>query len=158
MIDQRDWITRNSQWPPIDDVMKAASALRVPTLVLYPRGRVQPGEEAARELTALIPGARLVIVEGTHPVGDFAQSLSAIEAFLADLPEIPRENPSSDHLSSRELEVLRLVAAGKSNQQIADQLVLSVNTVIRHVSNIFAKTGAANRAEATAYAARQGLL
>ncbi len=51
-------------------------------------------------------------------------------------------------LSEREAEVLRLIASGKSNQQIADELVISVNTVIRHVSNIFAKTGAANRTEA----------
>jgi DNA-binding NarL/FixJ family response regulator len=52
---------------------------------------------------------------------------------------------------------LRLIAAGKSNQQIADELVISQNTVIRHVSNIFAKTGVANRAQATAYAKDHGL-
>jgi DNA-binding NarL/FixJ family response regulator len=60
-------------------------------------------------------------------------------------------------LSEREVEVLRLVAAGRSNQQIADELVISQNTVIRHVSNIFAKTGAANRAQATAYAKDHGI-
>jgi DNA-binding NarL/FixJ family response regulator len=53
--------------------------------------------------------------------------------------------------------VLRLVAAGKSNQQIADALVISPNTVVRHVSNIFAKTGVANRAEAASFATRHGL-
>ena len=63
-----------------------------------------------------------------------------------------------DALSAREVEVLRLVASGKSNQQIADELVISQNTVIRHVSNIYAKIGAANRAEATAYAAKRGLI
>ena len=60
-------------------------------------------------------------------------------------------------LSPRELEVLRLIAAGKSNQQIADELVISPNTVGRHVSNIFNKLGFANRAEAATYALRQGL-
>jgi NarL family two-component system response regulator LiaR len=55
------------------------------------------------------------------------------------------------------VEVLRLVAAGKSNQQIADELMISLNTVIRHVSHIFAKTGAANRTEAAGYATRHGL-
>jgi DNA-binding NarL/FixJ family response regulator len=58
----------------------------------------------------------------------------------------------------REIEVLRLVAAGKSNRQIADELVISVNTVDRHVSHILSKIGAANRAEAAAYAAKQRLL
>ena len=55
-------------------------------------------------------------------------------------------------LSAREAEVLSLLAAGLSNQQIAERLVLSRHTVIRHVSNIFAKTGARNRAEATRFA------
>lgn len=61
-------------------------------------------------------------------------------------------------LSEREVQVLRLVARGRSNQQIAEELVISLHTVARHVSNIFGKTGAANRAEAAVYAFRQGLL
>jgi DNA-binding CsgD family transcriptional regulator len=62
-----------------------------------------------------------------------------------------------DRLSEREVEVLGLVAAGKSNPQIAAALVLSINTVERHVTHILQKTGAANRAEAAAYAIRHGL-
>jgi DNA-binding CsgD family transcriptional regulator len=60
-------------------------------------------------------------------------------------------------LTGREVEVLRLIAAGQSNRAIARALFISPNTVLRHVSNIFAKTGVANRAEAAAYATRQGL-
>jgi DNA-binding CsgD family transcriptional regulator len=63
-----------------------------------------------------------------------------------------------DRLSAREVEVLRLIAGGKSNREIAAMLFISLNTVARHVSNIFAKTGAANRAEAATYAARHGLI
>ncbi len=63
-----------------------------------------------------------------------------------------------DGLSEREVEVLRLLAAGRSNPAIAAELVISVNTVFRHVSNIFAKIGAANRVEAAAYAQRHGLV
>jgi class 3 adenylate cyclase/DNA-binding CsgD family transcriptional regulator len=63
-----------------------------------------------------------------------------------------------DGLSIREAEVLRLIAAGKSNQAISDELVISLNTVLRHVSNIFAKTGATNRTEAGAYAHRNGMV
>jgi len=55
-------------------------------------------------------------------------------------------------LSAREAKVLSLLAAGLSNQQIAERLVVSRHTIIRHVSNIFAKTGARNRAEATRFA------
>ena len=61
-------------------------------------------------------------------------------------------------LTKREVEVLRLIASGRSNREIADELVISLNTVIRHVSNIFAKTGVANRAEAATYAGRHGLV
>jgi DNA-binding NarL/FixJ family response regulator len=62
-----------------------------------------------------------------------------------------------DGLSEREVEVLRLLAAGKTNPEIAAGLVLSRHTVVRHVANIFAKTGVASRAEAATYAARRGL-
>jgi DNA-binding CsgD family transcriptional regulator len=80
------------------------------------------------------------------------------------LERIARAHPSEapaphpDGLSGREVEVLRLVAAGRTNQQIADELVISSNTVARHVSNIFSKTGVANRAEAASYAHSQRLV
>lgn len=61
-------------------------------------------------------------------------------------------------LSQREVEVLRLVAKGLTNQQIADGLVLSVKTVDRHVSNIFSKIGVNNRAAATAYAFQERII
>jgi DNA-binding NarL/FixJ family response regulator len=60
-------------------------------------------------------------------------------------------------LTGREVEVLRLIATGHSNKAIAQALFISPNTVLHHVSNIFAKTGVANRAEAAAYATRKGL-
>jgi DNA-binding NarL/FixJ family response regulator len=55
-------------------------------------------------------------------------------------------------LSPRELEVLRLVAAGKSNREIAASLVISEHTVARHVQNIFGKLRVSSRAAATAFA------
>ncbi len=61
-------------------------------------------------------------------------------------------------LSARELQVLQLLAAGKTNQEIADVLFRSANTVANHVRNILAKIGCANRTEAAAFAVRQGLM
>ena len=61
-------------------------------------------------------------------------------------------------LTRRELEVLRLVASGKSNKEIAAALVLSERTVDRHVSNIFSKLRVSSRAAATAYAFQQRLV
>ena len=89
--------------------------------------------------------------------------MRALEARLTarlsrDPPQPATTAPASpDGLSQREVEVLRLVAAGKSNREIADALCISLNTVATHVRNILTKTGTANRTEAAAYALRQGL-
>ncbi|HBY98539.1 MAG: LuxR C-terminal-related transcriptional regulator [Ardenticatenaceae bacterium] len=60
-------------------------------------------------------------------------------------------------LTRRELEVLRLVAQGRTNRDIAETLVLSETTVARHLTNIFTKIGVENRARAMAFAPRSGL-
>jgi ATP/maltotriose-dependent transcriptional regulator MalT len=63
-----------------------------------------------------------------------------------------------DRLTERELQVLGLMAAGKSNQQIADELVVALDTVKKHVGHIFDKLGAANRTQAVARARVRGLV
>src|ERR671931_467687 len=60
-------------------------------------------------------------------------------------------------LTARELEVLRLLAAGRSNREIASELVISEHTVARHVQNIFRKLGVPSRTAATAFAYEHGL-
>ena len=61
-------------------------------------------------------------------------------------------------LTARELEVLRLLAVGRSNQSIARELVVVLDTVKKHVSHVLAKLGAANRTEAVARARDLGLI
>jgi DNA-binding NarL/FixJ family response regulator len=68
------------------------------------------------------------------------------------------QSRGSHGLTDRELEVLRHLAAGATNRTIAAELVLSVRTVDRHVSNIFAKLGVSSRAAATAYAYEHNVL
>jgi ATP/maltotriose-dependent transcriptional regulator MalT len=68
-----------------------------------------------------------------------------------------RERPTHG-LSQREMEVLRLVAAGKTNREIGSTLVISEHTVARHVQNIYAKLGVSSRAAATAFAFEHGLV
>jgi DNA-binding NarL/FixJ family response regulator len=72
---------------------------------------------------------------------------------LGAAPDLAGLAPAESHgLTARELEVLRLVATGKSNREISAELVISEHTVARHVQNIFAKLGVSSRTAATAYA------
>jgi ATP/maltotriose-dependent transcriptional regulator MalT len=64
----------------------------------------------------------------------------------------------AEPLTDREVEVLRLLAAGKSNQRIAHELVVALDTVTKHVTHILSKLGAANRTEAVARARQLGLI
>jgi DNA-binding CsgD family transcriptional regulator/tetratricopeptide (TPR) repeat protein len=75
---------------------------------------------------------------------------------LADLTPV-RAPAYPDALTQREVDVIRLISAGRTDREIADQLIISIRTVTTHVGNILHKTGAANRAEAAAYAVRNGL-
>jgi DNA-binding NarL/FixJ family response regulator len=79
-------------------------------------------------------------------------------SLLAQLaPILVGTKPAGDGLTSREADVLRLIAIGRSNADIAMVLEISLNTVATHVRKILAKTGCANRTEAAAYAIRNGL-
>ena len=76
------------------------------------------------------------------------------------LKHMTSSEPSGEHvlLSEREIEILKLVASGKSNQSIADQLSISENTVKYHLKNILQKLGVSNRTEAVTIAMQKGLL
>ncbi|HEV8573309.1 MAG TPA: AAA family ATPase [Dehalococcoidia bacterium] len=80
------------------------------------------------------------------------RALKLLESRKGLVPKYP------DGLSRREVEVLRLIAVGKSSGQIAEQLYLSPRTVERHISNIYGKINARSRAEATSYALANGLV
>jgi DNA-binding CsgD family transcriptional regulator len=81
-----------------------------------------------------------------------------LAALDAEWPATGAPAPTPGGLTPRELEVLRLLASGRSNRAIAETLVLSEKTVARHVSNIFDKLDVSSRAAATAYAYEHGLL
>jgi ATP/maltotriose-dependent transcriptional regulator MalT len=120
---------------------------------------------AFREMDAPYEAARVRVLIGLAcgALGDEGTAeleLDAARTTLEELgaePDLARLQTStgtavSAVLTPRELEVVRLVAAGKTNRAIASDLVLSEKTVARHISNIFTKLGISSRAAATAYA------
>jgi DNA-binding NarL/FixJ family response regulator len=126
----------------------------------------QPYQEAI----ALVHAARIALAERAgrealarlHRTAPLAQRLGA-GALIAQVADLTRRagsgtDPDDPGLTSRELEVLRLVAAGQSNREIAAALVISPKTASVHVSNILAKLGAATRTEAAVKAHELGLL
>jgi len=144
------------------NIEDALPMLEAPTLVMHPRNFVMVPEEEATKLASAIPNARLVMLSGDAVfLGNPQEFVATTKAFLADLPLVYGEDKTRAvqlpaRLSPREMEVLRLIAAGKSNQQIADTLVLSLRTVERHITNLYGKIGAHGKADATAYALRHG--
>jgi DNA-binding NarL/FixJ family response regulator len=113
-------------------------------------GHVSAAAAALREAVSV--GEQL----GAHPLVEEALSV-ARKAHLRLVSDAPR--PASQlGLTRREIDVLRLVAEGRSNSAIAQSLVISPKTVSVHVSNILAKLEVGNRGEAAALAHRAGLL
>jgi predicted ATPase/DNA-binding CsgD family transcriptional regulator len=88
-----------------------------------------------------------------------ALALGTLPRGATDSPKLAdRQGPELAGPTARELEVLRLVARGDSNKEIATELVLSVRTVERHITNLYGKIDARGKADATAYAFKHGLL
>ena len=86
------------------------------------------------------------------------QDLARVEALVDPAQPSDAGTPPSHGLTAREVEVLRLVASGRTNRAIAADLFLSEKTVARHLSNIFTKLGLPSRAAATAFAYQHGLI
>jgi DNA-binding NarL/FixJ family response regulator len=109
-----------------------------------------------------VPVAKLLtFLRGTEQ-GEAAISPDMASRILAEFSRLePRHRPDrleTDELTLRELEVLKELASGASNREIADSLVIAENTVKSHVRNILTKLNLKNRREATAFAHSQGLL
>lgn len=145
------------------DVRNLLPEVSVPTLVVHRAGDRAVPLRAGREVAALVPGAELVVLDGdTHLPwhGTTEDVLTPVAEFLGLPAPAPRarETNGIEELSSREREVLRLVAEGLSDADIAERLVLSPHTVHRHVANIRRKLGLRSRSAAAAVAARAGLV
>jgi DNA-binding CsgD family transcriptional regulator len=155
--DQHDFVLAGEAFLALGNIERQLKQLRAPVLALHPRDYPLADVSESIRVSQTCAG-RIVLIDGANVLGDADQGLRAIDDFLADvLPASSRRTELPGGLSPRELDVLRLLATGRTNPQIAQALVLSLNTVQRHVSNILAKTGLTNRTEAAGYAHRHGL-
>jgi DNA-binding CsgD family transcriptional regulator/pimeloyl-ACP methyl ester carboxylesterase len=144
------------------DVTALMPKVQAPTLVMHRTGIAAITVEMAREIATTIPNARLMLVPGTWIAPYFGegsdQIAPAIRSFVLETPgpSPSGRTPHTTHtaLTPRETDVLRLLAGGRTSREIADELSLSIRTVGRHITNIYAKIGARTRSDATAYAIR----
>jgi len=153
------------------DVTERLPHVRAPTLVLHSQGDARIPFEQGREIAASIPDARFVALESrNHILLEHEPAWTSFRRELRDFldeepPPIRHPAPVSAtaaeqpaRLTPREIEVLRLVAAGRTDRQIAADLTISARTVGNHVKHILAKTECANRTAAAMYATSHGIL
>ena len=141
------------------DIRGILPALTTPTIVIHRRGDAAVNFEAGRELAGHIPSARFIPLEGKNhyilePEPEFKIFLDIVEQFLS---QACGKSPRPEGLTAREVDVLRLIAGGRTNREIAAELVLSPRTVGRHITNLYGKIGARGKADAATYALRHKL-
>ena len=127
-------------------------------------GKPLPPRERAGYEQAVIDSRTLLGEKDFAAAWTQGRTMTPEQALAAQVSEVISAEPSAqplptypDGLTAREVEVLRLVAAGSSNQEIADTLVISERTVNSHLVHIFNKLGVNSRAAAAAFAIRQKL-
>jgi pimeloyl-ACP methyl ester carboxylesterase/DNA-binding CsgD family transcriptional regulator len=141
------------------DARPLLGSIKAPTLVLNRIGDRAVEVEAGRHMAQRIPGARFVELAGDDHVmwvGDVEAPCAEIEIFLTGYKS-RRRNFWPSGLTDREVEILRLLAGGRTKKQISEELFISPRTTHAHVANIYRKIGAQTRASAAVYAIEHGL-
>lgn len=131
------------------DITEFLPRVSVPTLVNFEPNHNFVSLALTRSLAERIPGARLRSFEDKSGHQVFADFVLALQGNERGRPSHPQGNLAS--LSPRELEVLALLAKGKSNREISECLVIAEATVTRHVHNILTKLEVSNRVEAATW-------
>ena len=145
------------------DVRGVLAEVGAPTLVVHNRDDQVIPATAGEELAALLPDAHLHLLDGNEHDPFIRDAGSVVEVILAfvdgrPLPTATAGELPAPTLTTREREVLRLLASGATNDAIAAQLAIAVKTVERHVTNLYRKLDARGRADATRAAVTLGVV
>lgn len=141
------------------DVGPLLASVTTPALVLHRRHDTLIAFAFGEYLACHLPNAELIALEGEYHLPYFGDAVAVTDAIDRFLPTGEAEcPPAATALTAREREVLRLLAEGLPNRDIAQRLVVSDKTVARHLANIYLKLGVTTRAAAAAYAIRHALI
>jgi pimeloyl-ACP methyl ester carboxylesterase/DNA-binding CsgD family transcriptional regulator len=130
-----------------------------PTLVIHEPAFPFGSFELCQEVAVAIPGAEFLIVNDHSIAGRVHdETVAGIDRFLRGVTTTGTSSVTAPNgLTAREVQILRMVAAGSTNKEIASEFHLAVSTVERHLVNLYNKIGARGRADAIAFALRRRL-
>ena len=149
------------------DIRDLLPRVTAPTLVTHETAFPFGSFELCQEVAAGIPNAEFVVVNENSIAGrEHDENVAAIDRFLRDGTTMASTastvaaavtTPHFETLTPREIQVLRQVAGGATNKEIAADLGIAVSTIERHLVNLYTKIGARGRTDAVAYALRSRL-
>ncbi len=153
--------------PEAFSVFDRLAAIETPSVVFHNLESTSVDPEEGRLIASNLPNARFIGIPSRNHIlmadePGWETFVSELRAFLNGV-QLPSADGATfpegrDGLSGREVEVLQLICAGKTDRVIADELSISVRTVSNHVKSILSKTDSANRAQAAVWSAKRGLV
>jgi two-component system response regulator DesR len=176
LLERQPWVERCLAARNAEEALSLASEAK-PHVALVDLflGR-QSGAEICEELRAASPRTKILLISGAGSISPAAARAAGASGFVSKdwgAPDVvkavrmvglgmdvfaPAPEPAQAPLSAREREVVSLIAAGSTNREIAEHLILSPHTVKEYTSGIYRKLGVRNRAEAVKRAQRLGLI
>jgi DNA-binding NarL/FixJ family response regulator len=145
------------------DIADRLAAIAAPALVLHSVQSITVPLTEGRLLASMLPNARFVQLDSANQVllasePAWQSFMNEVGAFLKGTDAPNAAQAPIDGLSDRESQVLRRVAEGATDRQIAHELEISVRTVGNHINKFLKKTQSASRAQAAVWAAKKGFL
>jgi DNA-binding NarL/FixJ family response regulator len=175
LLERQSWVERCVGAETAKEALQEARSLRPHVALIDLLLRDESGAELCQELHAALPETRILLLSGAGAISPAVARAAGASGFVSKdlgatdivkavrmvglgMEVFGRTEERAAGLSGREREVMRLVATGATNREIAARLYLSPHTVKEHTSTIYRKLGVRNRAEAVKKAQRLGVI